>query len=131
MEEVAASLRAAKAEGVPMNKVTISSDGQGSWSNYDEAGNLIQIGVSEVDTICRQIVYQVQHNEMTLEEALPLGTSNVAKALEIYPKKGHVAAGSDADLLVFNADLTLDTVIVNGVVMMKEGNLCKKGTYEK
>ena len=130
-QEVAASLKAAKEDGVPMDKVTISSDGQGSWSNYDAAGNLVQIGVSEVDTIFRQIVYQVKNNEMTLEEALPLGTSNVAKALEIYPKKGHVEAGSDADILVFNADLTLDAVIANGVVMMKDGILCRKGTYEK
>lgn len=130
-EKVAESLRAAKAEGVPMDKVTISSDGQGSWSNYDEAGNLLEIGVSEVDTMYRQIKYLVEKKEMTLEEALSLGTVNVAKALEIYPKKGCVQEGSDADLVILNGDLSMDTVIANGSVMMKDGVVCRKGTYEK
>lgn len=130
-EKVAESLRAAKAEGVPMDKVTISSDGQGSWSNYDEAGNLLEIGVSEVDTMYRQIKYLVEKKEMTLEEALPLGTVNVAKALEIYPKKGCVKEGGDADLVILNGDLSMDTVIANGTVMMKDGIVCRKGTYEK
>ena len=130
-DKVAESLRAAKAEGVPMDKVTISSDGQGSWSNYDAEGNLLEIGVSEVDTMYRQVKYLVEKQEMSLEEALPLGTVNVAKALEIYPKKGCVREGSDADLVILNADLGMDTVIANGAVMMKDGVICRKGTYEK
>lgn len=130
-DKVAESLRTAKAEGVPMDKITISSDGQGSWSNYDAEGNLLEIGVSEVDTMYRQVKYLVEKEEMSLEEALPFGTVNVAKALEIYPKKGCVREGSDADLVVLNADLGMDTVIANGAVMMKDGVICRKGTYEK
>ena len=43
-----------------MEKVTMSSDGQGSWSNYDAEGKLVEIGVSDVDTIYRQIVYMAK-----------------------------------------------------------------------
>ena len=68
---------------------------------------------------------------MPLAEALTFGTSNVAKALELYPKKGAVQEGSDGDLLLMNGDLTLDAVIAGGAVMMKDGVLVKKGTYEK
>ena len=113
-----------------MDKVTISSDGQGSWSNYDAAGNLTEMGVSSVDTMYRQVVYQVQNENMSLEEALPLGTRNVAKALEVYPKKGAVHEGSDADVLVLNGDLSMNTVIARGSLMMQDGVLLKKGTYE-
>lgn len=130
IKELAASLRAAKEAGVPMDKVTISSDGQGSWSNYDAAGNLTEMGVSSVDTMYRQVVYQVQNENMSLEEALSLGTRNVAKALEVYPKKGAVHVGSDADVLVFNGDLSMNTVIARGSLMMQDGVLLKKGTYE-
>ena len=130
IKELAASLRAAKEAGVPMDKVTISSDGQGSWSNYDEAGNLTQMGVSSVDTMYRQVVYEVQNENMSLEEALSLGTRNVAKALEVYPKKGAVHEGSDADVLVLNGDLSMNTVIARGSLMMQDGVLLKKGTYE-
>ena len=130
IKELAASLRAAKEAGVPMDKVTISSDGQGSWSNYDAAGNLTEMGVSSVDTMYRQVVYQVQNENMSLEEALSLGTRNVAKALEVYPKKGAVHEGSEADVLVLNGDLSMNTVIARGSLMMQDGVLLKKGTYE-
>lgn len=130
IKELAASLRAAKEAGVPMDKVTISSDGQGSWSNYDAAGNLTEMGVSSVDTMYRQVVYQVQNENMSLEEALSLGTRNVAKALEVYSKKGAVHVGSDADVLVLNGDLSMNTVIARGSLMMQDGVLLKKGTYE-
>lgn len=130
IKELAASLRAAKEAGVPMDKVTISSDGQGSWSNYDAAGNLTEMGVSSVDTMYRQVVYQVQNENMSLEEALSLGTRNVAKALEVYPQKGAVHEGSDADVLVLNGDLSMNTVIARGSLMMQDGVLLKKGTYE-
>lgn len=130
IKELAASLRAAKEAGVPMDKVTISSDGQGSWSNYDAAGNLTEMGVSSVDTMYRQVVYQVQNENTSLEEALSLGTRNVAKALEVYPKKGAVHEGSDADVLVLNGDLSMNTVIARGSLMMQDGVLLKKGTYE-
>ena len=130
IKELAASLRAAKEAGDPMDKVTISSDGQGSWSNYDAAGNLTEMGVSSVDTMYRQVVYQVQNENMSLEEALSLGTRNVAKALEVYPKKGAVHEGSDADVLVLNGDLSMNTVIARGSLMMQDGVLLKKGNYE-
>lgn len=130
IKSVAKSLKDAKEQGVPMEKITISSDGQGSWSNYDADGHLTEMGVSSVDTIYRQIVHQVQTEGMALEEALTFGTSNVAKALELYPKKGAVCEGSDADVLILNSDLSMDTVIANGTVMMKDGTLCRKGTYE-
>ena len=128
---VAASLKKAAEEQVPMEKITISSDGQGSWSNYDADGKLTEMGVSDVDTIYRQIVYEVKNENMPLAEALTFGTSNVAKALELCPKKGAVQEGSDGDLLLMNGDLTLDAVIAGGAVMMKDGVLVKKGTYEK
>lgn len=129
-KSVAASLKAAVEEQVPLDKITLSSDGQGSWSNYDEAGNLTEMGVSDVNTVYRQIVYEVKEENMDLEDALIFGTSNVAKALELYPKKGAVREGSDGDVLVLNGDLSMNTVVANGIVMMRDGIICKKGTYE-
>lgn len=129
-QSVAASLRAAKEQDVPLDKVTLSSDGQGSWSNYDADGNLTEIGVSNVNTMYSQFVYEVQEEKLSIEEALQFVTINVAKAMEFYPKKGVVREGSDADVLVMNADLSLDAVIANGNVMMSDGVIRKKGTYE-
>ncbi len=120
----------AKEENVPMENITISSDGYGSWSKYDERGNLLKMGYSLVDGLYKEFKDMVQEKYLSIEEALTFITSNVAKALELYPKKGAVEEGSDADLLLVNSDLELDMVIARGKVLMENGVIKKYGTYE-
>ena len=67
---------------------------------------------------------------MPLEKALPYMTSQVAEALDLLPEKGVVKEGSDADLLLFEKDMTLSTYIAKGKVFMKEKKLIRNGTYE-
>lgn len=121
----------AKKRGLPLENITFSSDGHGSWSNYAPDGTLLEIGVSGVSSICREMKRMVQELGMGLEEALPYLTSNVAKAMEIYPKKGCVQEGADADFLLLDRDLGIHTVIAKGQVMMENGEIKRKGTYEK
>lgn len=128
-EGVYQALMKIKEEGVCMDQVTLSSDGQGSWSKYDARGNLLQIGVSDVDTIYKQIVYLVKQKNWSMEDTLALGCRNVAKALELYPKKGVIQKGSDADLLLWDKDLNLDTVIAQGNILMKNGKLLTKEMF--
>lgn len=123
-------LKDAREQGVPLDRLTFSSDGQGSWSSYDEFGHLKEIGVTDVANMYRQFRHLVVDGKMDLSKALPFFTSNVARALELYPRKGCIARGADADLLLIRPDLTLDTVIANGNVMMEDGKLQRKGTYE-
>ena len=125
-----ALLKEARDQGVPMERLTFSSDGQGSWSNYDAYGNLAEIGVTDVGTMYAQLVNLVRDGNMDLSEALTYFTSNAARALELYPHKGHVAPGADADLLLLGPDLELDTVIARGKLMLENGRLLVKGTYE-
>lgn len=128
-EGVYQALMKIKEEGVCMDQVTLSSDGQGSWSKYDARGNLLQIGVSDVDTIYKQIVYLVKQKNWSMEDTLALGCRNVAKALELYPQKGVIQKGSDADLLLWDKDLNLDTVIAQGNILMKDGKLLTKEMF--
>lgn len=55
---------------------------------------------------------------MSLDDALSFITSNVAKRLEIYPKKGCVRKGADADVLIMDKDLNLEMVIARGKIQM-------------
>lgn len=130
-DPVPALLEEAKAADVPMDHITFSSDGQGSWSNYDEAGMLIEMGVTDVGNMYAQMCSLVTRGGFDFAEALTYFTSNVAKALEIYPKKGCIAPGADGDILLIRKDLTLDTVLAGGKKMMEKGKLLVKGTYEK
>jgi beta-aspartyl-dipeptidase (metallo-type) len=53
----------------------------------------------------------------------------VADALKLEAK-GLVAVGKDADLLVWNDDLTLNKVFAKGRLMVNAGQAVVKGTFE-
>lgn len=76
----------AKRRGISTEHITMSSDGHGSWSNYAEDGTLLEIGVSGVDALYKELKYMIEELEMSLEEALPYMTSQVAEGL-IYCRR--------------------------------------------
>ena len=129
-KKVAEALRRARKAGVDLGRITISSDGQGSWSDYDEEGNLVKIGVSSVSAVFRQIMDLVRCGELNLEQALSIATANPAKALELSAK-GRICPGADGDLLLIRRDnLALDMVLAMGRVMMEHGEPVVRGTFE-
>ena len=124
------NLREAMNRGLPLERITVSSDGHGSWSKYDKLGRLLQMGVAEMDNMFKELRMMVREQDFTLEEALPFFTSNVATALGMAERKGVIREGADADILLMDADMNLQTVVARGQVLMEEGKLLKKGTYE-
>ncbi|RKD21614.1 isoaspartyl dipeptidase. Metallo peptidase. MEROPS family M38 [Caminicella sporogenes DSM 14501] len=125
-----AVIKMAKESGLPLENITISSDGYGSWSNYDEKGNIVEIGVSQVSSLYNEFIAMVKEFEFDIEEALKFFTSNIAKALNIYPQKGTVKENSDADIILIDDNLKIRTVIAKGKLMIHEGKILVKGTYE-
>ncbi len=119
----------AKENEVPFNNITLSSDGRGSWSTYDKMGRLEKIGHSACDTVYKSISSFVTEGILSFEEALTLGTKNVASALNLKGR-GVIEKNSFADLLILDADLSLNSVIIGGNFMMKNKKLITKGTYE-
>lgn len=131
-KEVADALKRAKEENVPFDRITLSSDGQGSFSSYDEQGNLVKIDVSSVAAMYQQLLDLIEKEGYSLEEILPFMTSNPASALELFPVKGCIREGGDADILLIdpNSGYALDTVIAMGRMMMRNGEVLVKGAYE-
>ncbi|MGL5329758.1 MAG: amidohydrolase family protein, partial [Peptostreptococcaceae bacterium] len=124
------SIIKAKLENVPHENITMSSDGYGSWSKYDEAGNLIKMGVSSVSSLHDEFKYMIKELEFSVEEALMYVTSNVAKGLEVYPRKGCISENCDGDILLLDENLDIDTVIANGKVMIENKKVLVYGSYE-
>lgn len=116
-------------ENQVLDKITFSSDGFGSWSNYDKEGNLIEIGYSPVDTGIKSIKEIVNSGE-NLEDAIKPFTSNVAKVLKLDKKIGYVKKGYLANLILLDENLEINTVISEGKFMMKDKKILVKGTYE-
>lgn len=120
----------AAALGIPAEAITISSDGHGSWSKYDEKGNMLEIGVSTVSALYEELIFMVTEAGLLLEEALPYITSHVAKGLDLYPKKGCLKAGADADTVLLDEDWNIDTVTAMGKIMVQDGKPVVWGAYE-
>jgi len=57
---------------------------------------------------------------LTLPEAVRLVTLNPAKTLKIDRRKGSLAVGKDADLVIFDKDFKVKTTIVEGAVVYNE-----------
>ena len=114
---------------VPVDRVTLSSDSNGSMPKWNEKNELIGIDVAKMTTLFECIRVLVRDHAVPFDQALALVTRNVAQALEIAPAKGCIAEGSDADLILLNDDMTFHTVMARGHIMMEAGVVKEKGYY--
>lgn len=115
-----------------IEKMTVSSDSNGSipvWNKKRDA--VVDVKVGGMEPLFEVIRNLIRDFGVDLETAIQLITSNVAKALEIYPTKGALLPGSDADIVLLDKDLNIDTVMAKGKLMMKHKNLLAKGTFEE
>ena len=116
--------------GVPEENITFSSDGQGSLPVFNRAGEMVDLQVARMDSLYQEVRDCVQQEGIPLETALKVITSNVADHLRLS-SKGRVREGLDGDLvLVERESLEIQTVIALGQVMLRDGNLLVKGSFE-
>jgi beta-aspartyl-dipeptidase (metallo-type) len=66
---------------------------------------------------------------LSLEAVLPAFTTNPAKLLRLA-RKGTVAAGHDADLVVLDESHRADTVVVRGEIHVIDRTCIRPGTFE-
>ncbi len=117
-------------KGAPRQLITVSSDSNGSSPKWNSNNEYIGIGVSKMTSMHLFTKELVQKHGYTWEEALEFTTVNPAKALELYPVKGVIQTGSDADLLLLDQKGDIDTVVAKGKAMMLNGEILVKGVFE-
>lgn len=108
-----------------IDKVTVSSDGNGSYSTYDKDGKLLNIGASSIFAIYDELVYMINDLDISLTEALRFVTSNVANSLGLENKKGYIKTAYDADLLIIDDKMKIQTSIANGEIIYQDGKVLK------
>jgi len=114
----------------PEGSVTLSTDSNGSMPKWNDKREVIGMGVGEITTLHETVLSMVQDQGIALSEAIKVCTEYVAKALSLYPRKGTIAEGSDADLLLLDESLQIDTVLAGGQIMMRDKEVLKKGVFE-
>lgn len=112
--------------------LTVSSDSNGSIPVWNEARDqVVAVKVGGMDPLYEIIRNLVVDFNVPMETAIQLITSNVARALELYPEKGTVRPGSHADMVLLDENLHIDTVMAMGKLMMKDKQLLVKGAFEE
>lgn len=117
-------------EKAPFERITLSSDSNGSMPKWSPNQELIGITAAKMTSLYATI--QALHREqgVPFDKAIRPVTENVAKALEIYPQKGCIAPDSDADLVMLDENLDICLVIAKGKILMEEKQILVKGMYE-
>lgn len=116
--------------GVPMERVTMSSDGNGSMAVYNDRGEVTKLLVAKMDSLHDELRNAIVRQKMKPEEVFAICTENPARANGLYPKKGTISLKSDADLLFLDTDYNIKSVMAKGRFMMKNNEVIVKGTFE-
>jgi beta-aspartyl-dipeptidase (metallo-type) len=115
--------------GVPLEHITLTSDGNGSLPNFDKQGHLISIDMGLPKSIYSELVDTVVLEKFPLEKALKVVSSNVAGILKLK-NKGSLESGKDADLVILDKEYRISDVIARGQIMTRDYVRIKKGIYE-
>lgn len=115
-------------EGLPMSRLTCSSDGGGCMPHFDAHGHIERFGVGQPSTLLHTIREAVGAHELGLSDVLPVFTCNVADLLRL-PHKGRIRAGADADLVVLGADLSVQATLARGRWLVRGGAAVCSGAF--
>ncbi|WP_443743183.1 beta-aspartyl-peptidase [Sutterella sp.] len=115
--------------GVDPTHITLSTDGHGSVPRFNEKGEMVGLGVGGVDGNLKETIRLIRDYQMPIEDALTYTTKNVGDALGLKDQ-GRVETGACANACLFTEDFELTHVVARGRVMMREGEVVVKGTFE-
>ncbi len=117
--------------GVSINNITFSSDGQGSLPSFNEHGNFVGLGIGKVTSLYKEVKDAIIEENVEIEDALKVITSNPANILKLI-KKGYIKENNDADIVVLDKhSMDIVSVIAMGQVMIQNGEVKVKGTFEE
>ena len=115
--------------GVPVERITLSSDSNGSLPVFDENGGLVRLAVADIRSLFAEFTGLVREG-IAIEHALLMVTSNPAQRTGIFGHKGSIEVGKDADILLLGPDLSIESVMAKGRLLVHNGEARVKGTFE-
>ena len=115
--------------GVSIDKMTFSSDGNAGLDKLDENGKLIGFKKAPIDQNYLQVKQLIETKEVSIEDAIKLITLNPANNLGLK-NKGIIEINADADLCCLDKDFVLTDVFAKGKLMMENKVVIVKGNFE-
>ncbi len=114
--------------GLPLTRMTASSDSNGSMPVFDAAGRLVRLTIATEGDLLRKLREAVGTGLLTLETAVRVFSTNAADFYKLG-RKGRIEPGRDADILLLDGGLGLVDVFARGKRMMAAGRLLARGTF--
>lgn len=114
----------------PIERITMSSDSNGSMPIFDNKGKLIDIGVGSIESNMIEFKKMIQNYNIPIEKALYPLTKNPAALLKLN-NLGTLEISKQADLLIMDKALNIDYVICKGNTLVQHGNAVKFSLFEK
>ena len=105
--------------GVSLDRITVSSDSNGSKPRFDEHKNVIGWDVGEISDLILEIHRLLENEGMEPQEALPLFTTNPAHRIGLKGRKGEIAVDMDADITLWSPQWEVDSVLSGGRLAWK------------
>jgi len=116
-------------QGVSIDRLTFSSDGNAGLEKKDASGKMIGFRKAPIDLNYAEFKALVQKGGLPIEQAITLITCNPAHNLALKTK-GRIAVGFDADFCFMDEQLVLTDVIARGQPMMRDNKIIAKGHFE-
>lgn len=116
-------------EGIGIEHITMSSDGNASLPIFDEKGQLIDLQVGRVKSLHQSMVDAVQQYGVDFQLALSAITSSPSDILKLK-YKGRIAVNKDADINLLDKDtLAVRHVFAKGKHVFKEGEIINTTSF--
>lgn len=125
---IAKAVKLAVEKKVPLTRITVSSDSNGSMPVFDKTGNLVGLTIATEKSLLRNFRFLLEKGILELEEAIRLFSTNPATFYKLE-QKGEIKAGKDADLIALDKGYNLTDSLAMGQMMISDKKLLARGTF--
>jgi beta-aspartyl-dipeptidase (metallo-type) len=122
------ALKIALEKNIPIENITFTSDGQGSLPKFDSKGNFIGLDIGKSSSLYEEVKNAIIKENIPIEKAIKVITENPAKILKLK-NKGTIEEQKDADIVILDKDLEINTVISMGKIMIENKKIKVKNTF--
>lgn len=115
---------------VGFDHISITSDGYGSMPKFNDKKELIGLTYSTPKSLHTLLKALVKETKIPLEEALKLLTTTPAFLINQHHRKGFIGEGADADLVIYDKNMDIETVYARGKLAVDKKKAILKGKFE-
>lgn len=127
--DVPEAVRNAFDAGIPLTRLTLSSDANVPVAVRDANDDVSHLRVAPPSILHRDVIRLTRESGLSLEQALTLVTTNVARVLGLDRRKGRIAPGYEADLVLLAVDGSIDGVLARGRLVVQGGRALAGGPF--